>query len=128
QNDRGFAAGRTYAPRARSRAAARRRRAQQCVHALSARALRHHTLARGAGDAGRDHAAAEMVSVPPLQDLILAPHGDRASSGADGEDAERGYAERGQRRRAVFGAAEGARTGPESAAAEGVVVLVLSPG
>src|SRR6516165_5368762 len=85
----GDSPGRTYAPRARSRAAARRRRAQQCFHALSARALRHHILARSAGDAGRDHVAADMVSISPRQGLVLEPHGDRAASGVDGEETAR---------------------------------------
>src|ERR1700740_504086 len=86
-------AGRTYAPRPRGGAAARRRRAQQCVHALPARALRHRALARGAGDAGRDHAVAEMVSLSPRQNFVLEPHGDRAASGADGEEAPRAQSE-----------------------------------
>ena len=59
----------------------------QCVHPLPARALRHRAVARGAGDAGRDHAPAEMVSVPSRQDLVLEPHRHRAASGADGEEA-----------------------------------------
>ena len=52
-------------------------------------ALRHRAVARGAGNAGRDHAVAEMVSVPSRQDLVLEPHRDRAASGADGEEAAR---------------------------------------
>ncbi len=39
-------------------------------------------LARRAGNAGRDHAAAELVSDPPRQDLLLGAHGDRAAAGA----------------------------------------------
>ncbi len=74
--------------------AARRRRAQQRVHALSARAVRHRAVARGAGDAGRDHAVAEMVSVPSRQNLVLEPHRDRAAPGADGEEAARAQSER----------------------------------
>ena len=50
-------------------------------------AVRVHPLARGAGDAGRDHAAAEVVSVPPRQDLVLEPHRHRAAAGADGAEA-----------------------------------------
>ena len=35
-----------------------------------------------AGDAGGDHAAAEVVPDPPRQDLLLGAHGDRAAAGA----------------------------------------------
>ena len=87
------AASRPHAPRPRGDPRARRRRAQQCVHALPAGALRHRAVARGAGDAGRDHAAAEMVSVPSRQDLLLEPHRDRAAPGADGEEAARAQSE-----------------------------------
>jgi squalene-hopene/tetraprenyl-beta-curcumene cyclase len=41
-----------------------------------------------AGDAGRDHAAAEVVSVPPRQGLVLGAHRDRAAAGAAGAQAE----------------------------------------
>ncbi len=93
QDDRRFNAGRSHAPRPRGDPRPRRRRARQCVHALPAGALRHRAVARGAGDAGRDHAAAEMVSVPSRQDLVLEPHRDRAASGADGEEAARAQSE-----------------------------------
>src|ERR1700686_2060531 len=49
--------------RARGRACAWRRRAGKRVHAADARFVRVHSVARGAGHAGRDHAAAEMVSI-----------------------------------------------------------------
>ena len=42
-------------------------------------------VARGAGDAARDHAPAAVVSVPPQQGIVLVAHGDRAAAGADGE-------------------------------------------
>ena len=91
----------------------------QCVHALPAGALRHRAVARGAGDAGRDHAAAEMVSVPPRQDFVLEPHRDRAASGADGEEAARPQCQGRHDRRAISRPAAVARTDAEGAAAEG---------
>ena len=116
---------RAYAPRPRGDPHARRRRAGQCVHALPARALRHRAVARGAGDAGRDHAAAELVSVPPRQDFLLEPHRDRAAPGADGEEAARTQCQGRHHRRAVSRSAAIARADAAGAAAEGVVVLVL---
>ena len=41
-------------------------------------------MAGGAGDAGRDHAAAALVPVPHRQDLVLVAHRDGAAAGADG--------------------------------------------
>ncbi len=52
-------------------------------------AVRRDRLGRGAGDAGRDHAAAAVVSVSSQQDFLLVPHRDRAAAGADGEKAAR---------------------------------------
>ena len=66
---------------------ARRGGAGQRLHQADAGAVRLHPVARGAGDAGRDHAAAEMVSVPSRQDLVLEPHRHRAAAGADGAEA-----------------------------------------
>ena len=60
-----------------------RRRQQQCVHAQSARALWGHPVARRAGDAGRDHAPAALVSVPSRQGLLLGTHRDGAADGAE---------------------------------------------
>ena len=57
----------------------RRRRALQRLHAHHARAVRPGAVARGAGDAGRDHAAAALVPVPPRQGVLLVAHGDRAA-------------------------------------------------
>ena len=51
---------------------------------ISAGAVRPGAVARGAGDAGRDHAAAALVSVPSRQGVLLVAHGDRAAAGADG--------------------------------------------
>ena len=69
------------------------------------------SVARGAGDAGRDHAAAEVVSVPPRQDLVLVPHRDRAAAGADGAEAAGAQSQGRAHRRAVPRAAA-ARIGP----------------
>ena len=41
----------------------------------------------GAGDAGRDHAAAALVPVPPRQGVLLVAHRDRAAAGPDGAEA-----------------------------------------
>ena len=93
---------------ARARAAilrAWRRRAKQCVHARSAGALWRNPVARRAGDAGRDHAAAEMVSVPSRQGFLLGAHGSRAAAGADGEKAAREESARRAYRRTVRHAA-----------------------
>ena len=78
---------RAHAARARSDPLARRRRPRQRVHAHVAGAVRADFVARRAGDAGRDHAAAEMVSVPSRQDFVLEPHRHRAASGAAGDEA-----------------------------------------
>ncbi len=60
-----------HEPRPRGDPRARRRGRAQCLHPAHAGAVRHHPLARGAGDAGRDHAAAALVSVPSRQDFVL---------------------------------------------------------
>src|SRR4029450_2085847 len=44
---------------------------QQRVHAFYARNVRRGDVARGARAAHRDHAAADVVAVPPQQDLLL---------------------------------------------------------
>ena len=43
-------------------------------------------MARRAGDAGRDHAAAQLVSVSHRQDLVLVAHRAGAALGADGAE------------------------------------------
>ena len=68
------------------------------VHAGAVRLL---LLARGAGDAGRDHAAAALVSVPPRQDFLLGPHRHRAAAGAAGAEAAGAQSEGRAHRRAV---------------------------
>ena len=71
-------------PRARRRASSR-----TCSRARCSRCYGVVPLAQRAGDAGRDHAAAEVVSVPPRQDLVLGAHRDRAAAGAAGAEAAR---------------------------------------
>ena len=61
----------------------------QRLHARPAGALRHHCLAQRAGDAGRDHAAAALVSVPPDEDVVLGAHRAGAALGAAGAQAAR---------------------------------------
>ena len=64
-----------------ARGGARRR---QRLHPHHAGPVRRGAVARGAGDAGRDHAAAALVSVSHRQGVVLVAHGDRAAAGADG--------------------------------------------
>ena len=90
-----------HAPRARGDPVARRRREEQRVHPRAALALRRDPVEQRAGDAGRDHAAAEVVSVPSRQDLVLGAHRDRAAAGAAGAEAEGDQSARRDDRRAV---------------------------
>ena len=113
---------------ARSDPLARRRIAGECVHAADAGAVRVHPLARRSGDAGRDHAAAELVSVPSRQDFLLEPHRHRAAVGAAGAQAEGAQPQGRQHRRAVPRVAADDRAGPEGAAAESLLVLVVPRG
>ncbi len=66
-----------------------RRGGEQRLHARAAGALWRNPVARRAGDAGRNHAAAEMVPVPSRQGFLLGAHRARAAAGADGEEAAR---------------------------------------
>ena len=110
---------RPHAPRPRgdpARAAARR--APTCSPASCWRCSASCRGAR-AGDAGRDHAAAEMVSVPSRQDFLLEPHRDRAAAGADGAKAARAQSARAcGSTNCSSSRRESARTGAEGAAAE----------
>ena len=92
---------RSHAARARGGSRPRRRRARQCVHAHHAGAVRLYSVARRAGDPGRGHAAAEVVSVPSRQDFVLEPHRHRAAAGADGEEAAGAQRQGRAHRRAV---------------------------
>ena len=125
EDDRRTHRRRSHAPGPRGGAGPRRRRARQCLYADHAGFVRLHSLARGAGDADRDHAVAEMVSVPSRQDLVLEPHRHRAAVGADGEEAAGAQRQGRAHRRAVSRAAAEHRPDAEGAAAESVVVLVL---
>ena len=62
----------------------RRGGAAQRLHAHPARPVRPAAVARGAGDAGRDHPAAALVPVPPVEGVLLVAHRDRAAAGPDG--------------------------------------------
>ena len=68
-----------HAPRPRGGARARRRGQRQRVHPRAALALRRSHLEERAGDAGRDHAAAALVSLPPRQGVVLGAHRHRAA-------------------------------------------------
>ncbi len=78
-----------HAARPRGGARARRRRQRQRVHPRAALALRRPHLEERAGDAGRDHAAAAVVSVPSRQGVVLGAHRHRAAPGAPGAQAGR---------------------------------------
>ena len=86
--DRGRCA--AYGARPRLDPRPRRRRQQQRVHAQPACALWRDPLARRAGDAGRDHAPAALVSLPSRQGVLLGAHGARAADGAECAEAARG--------------------------------------
>ena len=105
QDDRRRSRGAAHAPGARSDPRAWRRGEEQCLHALPAGALRRHSLARRSGHAGRDHAAAALVSVPSRQDFLLGAHGARAADGAAGAEAARRQSARRQDRGIVHCAA-----------------------
>ena len=72
------------APRARGDPGRRRGGAHQRLHPRPACAVRPGAVARGAGDAAGDHASAAVVSVPPVEGVVLVAHRDRAAAGADG--------------------------------------------
>ena len=94
----------------------------QRVHARAARALRRPAVAQRAGDAGRDHAAAALVSVPPRQDFVLGAHRDRAAAGAAGAQAEGAQSARRHHRRTVSRGPANGRPRRQGAAPEMVVV------
>ena len=75
---------------------ARRRHPQQRFHPLHAGDVRGADVAKRAGAAGRDHAAADVVAVSSQQDFVLGAHHDRAADGSGGAEAAR---EKCQRRR-----------------------------
>src|SRR5262249_25025973 len=88
QDDRRLRRRSPYGPCAGGHSRARRRVALERVYASDAGAFWFHLLARRSGDAGRDHAAAEMVSLSSRQGFVLEPHRDRAPVGAAGAKAE----------------------------------------
>ncbi len=116
---------RPHAPRARGDPATGRRREKQRLHPRAALAIRRDVLAQRAGDAGGDHAAAALVSVPHVQDFLLGAHGDRAAPGAGRAEAAGPQSEGRQHRRTVSGAAAIGRRGEEGRPSEMVVVPVL---
>jgi hypothetical protein len=71
-----------------------RRHQVERIHPRAAFAVRRAALEQRAGDAGRDHAAAEVVSVPSRQGFVLGAHRDRAAAGAAGAEAESGQSAR----------------------------------
>ena len=90
----------------------------QRVHPLPAGVLRRADLARGAGAADRDHAAADVVAVPSQQDLLLGAHHDRAADGDGGAEAAGEESERRRHRRIVPAGSEVGRHDGEGAASK----------
>ena len=125
QDDRRFRRCPAHGAGARGDPFARRRGARQRLHQADAGAVRLHSVARGAGDADRDHAVPEMVSIPSRQDFLLEPHRHRPAAGADGTEAAGAKSEKYPDRRTVSRPAGDARTGAQGAAAERGAVLVL---
>ena len=88
-------AGGAHAPSARGDPRARRRGEEQRLHTGVAGAIRRRQLAGGSGDAGRDHAVAELVSAPSQQDVLLGAHGHRAAAGVGRPEAASAQSETG---------------------------------
>ena len=80
---------------------ARRRAALQRLYPHHAGPLRRSAVARGADDAGRDHAAAAVVAVSHHQGFVLVAHGSRPAVGADGAAPARAQPAAGNDPRAV---------------------------
>ena len=90
---------------ARARAAILARggaRQSQRLHADHAGAVGRGAVARRAGHAGRDHAAARLVPVPPRQGVVLVAHRARAAAGADGAAADAPATRAASRSRELF--------------------------
>ena len=96
----------------------RRRCPRQRLHPLPARFLRRADLARGAGAADRDHAAADVVAVPSQQDFLLGAHHDRAADGDGGVEAAGEESQGRRHRRIVPAGSQVGRHDAEGAAPE----------
>ena len=83
--------------------------ALQRLHPHHARFVRPGAVARRAGYAGRDHAAAALVSVPHGQGVLLVADRDRPSPDRHGEEAARAEPAPRRYRRAVHHAARARR-------------------
>ena len=82
------------------------------------RFLRRAELARGAGAADRDHAAADVVAVPHQQDFLLGAHHDRAADGDGGVEAAGEESQGRRHRRVVPAGSQVGRHDAEGAASE----------
>src|SRR3546814_7335147 len=80
--------GGTHGARPRRHPGRRRRCPEQRLHPHRPRPLRAGAVACGAGDAGRDHAAAALVPLPSVEGVVLVAHGDRAAAGGHGRSEE----------------------------------------
>ncbi len=119
EDDRRFRRRAAYGARARGDPLAQAARCpRQRLHAVPARFLRRADLARGAGAAGRDHAAADVVAVPSQQDLLLGAHHHRAADGDGGAEAAGKESEGRRHRRVVPAGSQIGRDDVEGAASE----------
>src|SRR6185437_7085127 len=82
-------------------------------------------LAQRAGNAGRDRAAAAMVSLSSVQGVVLGAHGSGAAAGAAGVEAEGEKSARRDHRRAFSPAAEKHRARGQGGSPKLVVVHVF---
>ena len=83
---------------------------QQRLHPQPARPIRRHSLARGPGYAGGDHAPAAVVSVPPRQDFLLGAHGAGAAHRSQCREAASAQPKGDWHRRTIRHAAGGSAT------------------
>ena len=118
EDDRRFRRRPAHGPRARGDPQPRRGCPRQRVHAVPAGVLRRADLARGAGAAGRDHAAADVVAVPSQQDFLLGAHHDRAADGDGGVEAGGEESEGRRPRRTVPAGSQIGRDDGEGAASK----------
>ncbi len=125
EDDRRFRGRAAHGARTRGDPQPRRRCPRQRLHPVPAGILRRADLARGAGAAGRDHAAADLVAVPLEQDFLLGAHHDRAADGDGGAEAAGEKSQRRRHRRVVPAGSQIGGVDAEGAASKLGVVHAL---
>src|SRR6185503_20737845 len=98
----------------------------QRFHTRFAFTLRHPRLAQRPGNAGRDRAAAKLVSLPSVQGVLLGTDGSGAAIGAAGAAPAREKSARRPHRRAFYRAPGFDWAGAEGAASALDLVPVVS--